>query len=99
MQFLPCLTVDQLERIGVGIIVHQLHTAHTQGVVDVGDILPDAVGTLLQLLQTVLQAMVRVHHLRDVVARHIDALQFALFVADGVDGGFIIHLTLQAELV
>ena len=93
------LPVDQFKRIGVGIIVHQLHTAHAQGVVDVGDILLDAFRALLQLSDAGLLAVVGVHHLRDVAARHIDTLQLTLLVADGVDGGFIIHLPLQAELL
>ena len=83
----------------MGVIIHQLHTTHTEGVVDVGDILADVVVSLLQLPDAVLLAMVGVHHLGDIMARHIDALELALFVADGVDSGFVIHLTLQTEII
>ena len=93
------LSVDELEGVGVGVVVHHLHATHAQGIVDVGDILLDAVCSLLQLLQACLLAMERVHHLRDVVARHIDALQLALFVVDGVDGRLVIHPATQAKLI
>ena len=32
----------------------------------------------------------------DVAPRHIDALQLALLVADGVDGRFVVHLARQS---
>ena len=92
------LPVDELEGVGVGVVVHQLHTADAQGVVDVGQILLDAVGALLQFLDALLQAMERVDHLGDVAPRHIDALQLALLVADGVDGRFVVHLARQSNL-
>ena len=42
--------------------------------------------------------MERVDHLGDVAPRHIDALQLALLVADGVDGRFVVHLARQSNL-
>ena len=96
-QLLARLAVDELEGVGLGVVVRQLHTADAQGIVDVGDVLPDALRALLQFPDACLLTMEGVDHLRDVVACHVDAFQLALLVADRVDGRLVVHLALQLE--
>ena len=98
-QLLVGLAVDDLEGVGLGVVVHQLHTADAQGVVDVGDVLADALRSLLYLADDCLQTMEGVDHLRDVVTCHVDAFQLALLVVDRVDGRLVVHLALQLEFV
>ena len=80
------MAVYNLESVGLGVIVHHLYIADTQGVINICYILLYAIGGLLQLAHTVLLAVERVNHLGYIVAGHIDALERAVLVAYGVDG-------------
>ena len=80
------------------VVVHHLHFAHAQGIVYVGNILLDALSSLLQHSHAVSLPVVRLHHFRDVTSCHIDTFQFSFLVADRVDGRLIVHLTLKSEV-
>ena len=91
--------IRYFEGIGFGVVVDQHHTADAQRIVDVRHIFLDGLIGLQQSVRAFLLMVERLYHFRNVTTSHIDTFQLSLLVADGIDGGFVIHLTLQLELV
>ena len=76
---------------------HEAHTTDAQGVVDVRDIILHVLGGLLQAQRSLPLAMHRLHHFGNIASAHIDTFQFALCIAEGVDGRVVVHFALQPE--
>ena len=84
------LTVDSEDMV-VQIVSHQTDTAHRQYIVDVLHIVGHLLVLFLQLLDVVLQRLVRMGHLRDVTSGTIDAEQLVLAVAQGRNLQLVVH--------
>ena len=81
--------IGYLKDILIRIVVHQSHITHTQGIVDVMDIVLDVLVDFAQSFQAFLLAMYGIYHLRNITSGNIEAVTLAV---DNVKAGYSVFI-------